>query len=63
MFKGSKEARDSIWRDCIRNQKFEICVTTYDYVMREKQKLMRLDWQFIIVDEGHRLKNNECKFV
>ena len=38
-------------------------VTTYEYVMRDKAALRKLEWQYIIVDEGHRMKNAQSKFA
>jgi len=32
------------------------------YVMRDKAVLRRTRWEYIIVDEGHRMKNSNCKF-
>ena len=31
--------------------------------MKDKGYLRRLEWQYIIVDEGHRMKNAESKFA
>ncbi|KAJ2130486.1 putative ATPase [Coemansia sp. RSA 788] len=31
--------------------------------MRDKQALQRFAWKFIIVDEGHRIKNMNCKLI
>jgi len=30
--------------------------------MRDKAALNKLQWQYIIVDEGHRMKNSKSKF-
>jgi ATP-dependent DNA helicase len=40
---------------------FPIIVTTYEIVIRDRKYLSRYDWKFIVVDEGHRLKNMDCK--
>lgn len=37
-------------------------MTTYTYIMRDKNQLRKLKWQYIIIDEGHRMKNAHCKF-
>ncbi len=31
--------------------------------MKDKSVLNRITWQYIIVDEGHRMKNYKCKFA
>lgn len=35
-------------------------ITHYDLIMRDKAFLKKIDWFYMIVDEGHRLKNHEC---
>ncbi|KAJ1720320.1 putative ATPase [Coemansia erecta] len=42
---------------------FPVVLTTYEIAMRDRQALQRLAWKFIIVDEGHRLKNMNCRLV
>jgi chromodomain-helicase-DNA-binding protein 4/chromodomain-helicase-DNA-binding protein 5 len=34
-----------------------VLITTYEYIMIDKANLKSLTWQYIIVDEGHRMKN------
>lgn len=49
----------------VDKDKFPVVVTTYDIIIRDSQYLSRLvpnkPWEFIIVDEGHRLKNMDCR--
>lgn len=44
---------------------FPIVCTTYDMIIRDTNYLGTLvpnrPWQFIVVDEGHRLKNMDCR--
>nr|XP_019048526.1 helicase [Kwoniella bestiolae CBS 10118]OCF27456.1 helicase [Kwoniella bestiolae CBS 10118] len=42
---------------------FPIVITTFEICMRDKQYLSGLMWKFIVVDEGHRLKNLDCKLI
>ncbi|KAJ8599552.1 hypothetical protein CTAYLR_007117 [Chrysophaeum taylorii] len=42
---------------------FSVLLTTYEYVMRDRAVLRKVDWQYIIVDEGHRMKNANSKFA
>jgi len=39
--------------------KFNVLLTHYDLIMRDKAFLKKIQWQYLIVDEGHRLKNHE----
>ncbi|KAL1409604.1 putative ATPase [Vanrija albida] len=42
---------------------FPIVVTTYDICMIDQRYLSGFQWKFIVVDEGHRLKNLDCKLI
>jgi ATP-dependent DNA helicase len=42
---------------------FPIVCTNYEMVMNDKKYLSQYKWKFIIIDEGHRLKNMNCKLV
>lgn len=43
--------------------KFDVLLTSYDFLMgkNDRPRLSKLKWEYIIVDEGHRLKNAGCK--
>eukprot|EP00967_Tisochrysis_lutea_P072339 scaffold96330_cov20-Tisochrysis_lutea.AAC.3 len=36
----------------VQPQQFNVLVTTYEYVMRDRAKLCRLEWKYIIIDEA-----------
>ncbi|KAL6937631.1 hypothetical protein ACO0RG_004147 [Hanseniaspora osmophila] len=38
-------------------------VTTYEMVIKDIDKFVGLDLKFLVVDEGHRLKNINCKLI
>ena len=38
-------------------QKFEVLVTSYEICLREKSSLKRLSFEYIVIDEAHRIKN------
>jgi ATP-dependent helicase STH1/SNF2 len=38
-------------------------LTTYEYILNDKATLSKVPWQYIIVDEGHRMKNQKSKFA
>ncbi|CAE6425485.1 unnamed protein product [Rhizoctonia solani] len=44
-------------------QTFPVIVTTYDMVIRDRIHLAKFGWKYIVVDEGHRLKNMNCKLI
>merc|ERR1712051_484830 len=37
--------------------------TTYEYIIREKGILSKLRWKYMIIDEGHRMKNHNNKLT
>lgn len=39
---------------------FNVLITHYDLIMRDQAFLKKIHWHYMIVDEGHRLKNSNC---
>ncbi|KAI0682499.1 SNF2 family N-terminal domain-containing protein [Cerioporus squamosus] len=39
---------------------FPVVLTTYQIVINDRAELAKYHWGFIVVDEGHRLKNIDC---
>jgi ATP-dependent DNA helicase len=42
---------------------FPVVVTTYEMILKDRVHLSAYDWGYIVVDEGHRLKNLNCKLM
>lgn len=38
-------------------------MTTFEFAMRDKSVLRTVPWEYIIIDEAHRLKNPKCKLA
>ena len=36
---------------------FEVCITSYEICLLEKAQFKKISWQYIIIDEAHRIKN------
>lgn len=68
MYHGSKDERAEMRRKYMKmqdQQKFEFPVvcTSYEICMNDRKFLANYKWRYIIVDEGHRLKNMNCKLI
>jgi len=67
MYHGSPQVRGEIRRKQLKGDskgvRFPVVCTSYEICMRDKKFLANYPWKFIVVDEGHRLKNFNCKLV
>ena len=61
-YKGKKNERPAL-AQFLKNEKFHVVITTYEYILNDKSTLCKLDWQYIVVDEGHRVRNTKSKFA
>nr|AML25530.1 ATP-dependent chromatin remodeler brahma [Euschistus heros] len=61
-YKGSPAMRRTL-QSQMRSTKFNVLLTTYEYVIKDKAVLAKLHWKYMIIDEGHRMKNHHCKLT
>ncbi|KAD4981711.1 hypothetical protein E3N88_18382 [Mikania micrantha] len=63
VYSGPPEERRKLFKEKIIQQKFNVLLTTYEYLMNkhDRPKLSKIHWHYIIIDEGHRIKNASCK--
>lgn len=59
ILQGDKLQRAEIIRDRIMACDFDICIASFETVLREKAQLKKIAWQYIVVDEAHRIKNED----
>eukprot|EP00299_Pterocystis_sp_00344_P015497 c7742_g2_i3.p1 GENE.c7742_g2_i3~~c7742_g2_i3.p1 ORF type:complete len:1021 (+),score=256.35 c7742_g2_i3:429-3065(+) len=56
-FHGGKDDRPLIKERDFKKGTFDVCVTTYEMAVAEKAFLGKFKWHYLIVDEAHRIKN------
>lgn len=40
-----------------------VVVTSYEIAMRDRKALQKVRFKYMVIDEGHRLKNSNCRLV
>ena len=60
---GDAQSRSMIkqyeWENAAGKIQFNVLITTYEILLRDKEALGDLNWAVLAVDEGHRLKNDD----
>ncbi|XP_074272874.1 ATP-dependent helicase BRM [Silene latifolia] len=56
---GSKDQRSKLFSQEVCAMKFNVLVTTYEFIMFDRSKLSRVDWKYIVIDEAQRMKDRE----
>ncbi|KAL4980225.1 SNF2 family N-terminal domain-containing protein [Aspergillus desertorum] len=60
VYKGPPNARKQQQQN-IRWGNFQVLLTTYEYIIKDRPILSKIKWTHMIVDEGHRMKNTQSK--
>ncbi|CAP96635.1 hypothetical protein E8E15_005628 [Penicillium rubens] len=60
VYKGPPNARKQQQQQ-IRWGNFQVLLTTYEYIIKDRPILSKIKWTHMIVDEGHRMKNTQSK--
>jgi SNF2 family DNA or RNA helicase len=63
VYRGDKSARRMIQQYEMASGRYNVLLTTYEYCVRDQRALSRIFWKYIIVDEGHRMKNTHCRLA
>ncbi|KAL6222423.1 hypothetical protein ACLB2K_005815 [Fragaria x ananassa] len=67
IYHGNKKERDEIRRKHMPKSvgpNFPIIVTSYEVALADARRCLKhYNWKYLVVDEGHRLKNSKCKLV
>lgn len=60
VYKGPPNARKQ-QQQKIRYGQFQVLLTTYEYIIKDRPILSKVKWVHMVVDEGHRMKNANSK--
>lgn len=67
IYHGNRKERDQIrmkYMPRTIGPKFPIILTSYEVALNDARKYLRhYNWKYLVVDEGHRLKNSKCKLL
>lgn len=63
VLQGAKEERHELISERLITKKFDVCITSYEMILREKSHLKKFAWEYIIIDEAHRIKNEESSLA
>ncbi|GAV00283.1 hypothetical protein RvY_11157 [Ramazzottius varieornatus] len=61
---GLQEERDAIIKNVLhvnRGSEFDVVVTSYEMVLRERSALKKIHFCYLVIDEAHRIKNENSK--
>ncbi|KAK3502831.1 SNF2 family N-terminal domain-containing protein [Neurospora crassa] len=69
MYHGTPQERQDIFKTKLMHhlhggrptEKFPVVCTSYEMVLKDRANLSKINWEFIIIDEGHRMKNFNSK--
>lgn len=62
-YRGDRYTRRAIQQRQMSRNDYNVLLTTYEFTVKDQNVLSRVPWQYIIIDEGHRMKNANCKLA
>lgn len=63
VYRGDPSTRKNIQMYEMAGGNYNVLLTTYEFVVKDKNVLGKVRWKYIIMDEGHRMKNADCKLA
>lgn len=66
LYHGTKNERETMARELLKKKKdksWPAVITSYELILRDASFFGNVHWKYLIIDEGHRIKNMNCKLV
>jgi ATP-dependent DNA helicase len=66
LYHGSPTDRAALRKKYLKRSntlKCPVMITSYEISMNDRKYLHNIPWKYIVVDEGHRIKNMNCKLI
>ena len=60
---GGKDERARVYQQDVLPLQFNVLVTTYEFIMRDRAKLSKVEWQYLVIDEAQRMKDRQSKLA
>ncbi|CAM9097974.1 unnamed protein product [Scytosiphon promiscuus] len=54
---GNKAERKAVCENVLDTGNFDACVASYESVLKEASTLKKIKWRYLLIDEAHRIKN------
>lgn len=58
---GSKDEREEQLRTLVQPGSFDVIVTSFEVLCREKNHFKKFHWRYFVIDEAHRIKNENSQ--
>lgn len=58
---GDQETRNTFIRETLMPGNWDVCITSYEMIIREKSVFKKFNWRYMVIDEAHRIKNEKSK--
>ena len=70
LYHGDKDTRAKLSKKIHRRHSVQnkvsvqpVVITSYEVAMIDRKYLGDHEWKYLIVDEGHRIKNTHCRLI
>eukprot|EP01101_Sappina_pedata_P003904 TRINITY_DN1584_c0_g1_i1.p1 TRINITY_DN1584_c0_g1~~TRINITY_DN1584_c0_g1_i1.p1 ORF type:complete len:131 (+),score=30.13 TRINITY_DN1584_c0_g1_i1:247-639(+) len=58
-FHALKDQREKLRNEILESDGVDVIITSYEMVIAEKSLLKRIPYRYIVIDEAHRIKNDQ----